>query len=83
LLGFEKIGPIRAYPTVKDRAVVLLRRRIREGFVEDPMPKGLAYFAENPLGPETYARRFMFNGPQMPHSRVGMFLADQRTANAA
>lgn len=83
LLGFEKIGPVRSYPTVKDRAVVLLRRRIREGFVEDPMPKGLAYFAENSLGPEAFARRYMFDGPEMPASRIGMFLAERRTAHAA
>lgn len=83
LLGFEKIGPVRTYPTVKDRAVLLLRLQLRESFLRDPVPKGLAYFGERPLGPKAFAGRFMFNDPQMPQSRIGMFLAGKRTATAA
>ena len=83
LLGFDKIGPVRAYPTVRDRAVVLLRKRISESARRDPMPKGLSYFTERPLGPEAFAQRFSFDDPRMPNSRIGMFLADKRTADAA
>lgn len=83
LLGFDKIGPVRAYPTVCDRAVVLLRIPIRERVERDPRPKGLAYFLDHPLGPEAFAGRFLFDDPQMPSSRLGMFLSDKRTATAA
>jgi len=83
LLGFDRIGPVRSYPTVKDRAVVLLRFRMKECLEIDPIPKGLAHFVQNPLGPDAFERRFRFDSPDVFNSRIGKFLAHKRAALAS
>jgi hypothetical protein len=83
LMGFERIGAVRSYPTVKDRAVVLLRGRVRDVTTMESAPKGLAYFAENPIRAEAFAHRFRFDDPQVAGSRIGRFLAEKRAAVAS
>jgi hypothetical protein len=83
MLGFDRIGPVRSYPTVKDRAVVLLRHRVSQAAPLERTPKGLAYFLENPVGAEAFARRFRFDEASLAGSRIAMLLAGTRAATAA
>lgn len=83
LLGFQRLGAVRSYPTVKDRAVVLLGLNVRQTMAADPMPKGFRHFIDSPLGPEAFSRRFRFDDPRVAGSRIGKFLAEKRTLAAS
>lgn len=85
LLGFQRLGAVRSYPTVKDRAVVLLGVNVRQTMKADPLPKGFRHFIESPLPPDVFSCRFRFDDPRLGESRIGQFLADRkrRPASAA
>jgi hypothetical protein len=78
-VGFEQIGQVRRYPTVKDRAVVLLRLDLHACIALDPRPKALAYFLENPVPAPMFDRRFRFDDPAMANSAIAQFLATRPT----
>jgi hypothetical protein len=83
LLGFERIGPVRSYPTVKDHAVVLLRLRLKESLQAVPLPKGLAYFSEMSVSGKAFEQRFRFDKAQLADSRIGRFLAERKSVPAS
>ena len=83
LLGFERIGPVRSYPTVKDHAVVLLRLRLQESLQAVPLPKGLAYFKEMAVPGKAFDHRFRFDTPELASSRIGRFLAERKNVPAS
>jgi hypothetical protein len=79
--GCKQIGPVKTYPTVKDKAVVLLQFGIKDNPKLRPLPKGLAYFLENPISPTLFDRRFRFDAQAVAASPIGKFLAE-RTVKA-
>jgi hypothetical protein len=83
LLGFQRLGAVRSYPTVKDRAVVLLGVNVKQAMAIDPVPKGVRHFLESPLSPDVFSRRFRFDDPRLSDSRIGRFLADRRRRSAS
>jgi hypothetical protein len=83
LLAFEKIGPIKTYPMVKDHAVVLLRRKLDEIPTETKLPKGLAYFMENALDASVYAHRFLFDPAIVAASPLASYLASRSQSRPA
>lgn len=83
LLGFERIGAVRSYPTVKDHAVVLLRLKLRESLEIVPLPKGLSYFAETPVPAKAFEHRFSFTPAQIANTRIGQFLAQRKDVPAS
>lgn len=83
LLGFERLGAVRSYPTVKDHAVVLLRLQLKESLQMVPLPKGLAYFSESPVTGKAFEHRFRFNPADIADSRVGRFLAQRKDVPAS
>jgi len=72
---FEQLGDIRSYPTVKNNPVALMRLDIHRKMALDPLPKGLAYFKEYALGPETFEGRFPFKESVVASSMLGRFLS--------
>jgi hypothetical protein len=83
LLGFERIGAVRSYPTVKDHAVVLLRLRLKESLAAVPLPKGLAYFSEAAVPAKTFEHRFRFERAQIADTRIGRFIAERQNVPAS
>lgn len=81
LVGFEKIGEICTYPTVKDRAVVLLRLDFTRCEAFSPRPKALSYFIDNPVPAPIFDHRFRFNDPTLATSMVTRYLAERYPAN--
>jgi hypothetical protein len=83
LFSFERLGPIRAYPTVKDNAVVLLRIKLRESLAAVPLARGIAYFVEHPVAPAELKARYRFDDPLLPGSPIGQFLVARRIPMAS
>jgi len=83
LFGFEQIGALRTYSTVKDRPVVLLRFDVSCGSLLHPLPKGIAYFLDHPVDNSIFASRYRFDDPAQPQSPIGQFLAARSIPNAA
>lgn len=83
LLGFQRLGAVRSYPTVKDRAVVLLGVNVKQAIAMDPLPRGVRHFIASPLRPDVFSGRFRFDDPRMSESRIGRFLADRRRRSAS
>lgn len=83
LLGFERIGAVRSYPTVKDHAVVLLRLQLKESLQAVPLPKGLAYFTEAAVPAKAFDHRFRFNPADIIDSRLGRFIAERKPVPAS
>jgi hypothetical protein len=79
--GFDPAGGMRNYPTVKDRPAVLLRFDMHSIPGRQALPKGLAYFAENPVSDAMFDRRFRFDETTIAGSPVARFLAT-RSAKA-
>ena len=73
-LACQKIGAVTTYPIVRDRKVVLLRLNLAEARHLNPLPKGLAYFFENPVSPALFERRFRFNETAVNGSPIDHFL---------
>jgi hypothetical protein len=83
LLGFQRLGAVRSYPTVRDRAVVLLGVNVKHAMRLEPMPKGVRHFMDSPLAPEVFSQRFRFDDPRVAGSRIAKFLADKRAVAAS
>lgn len=83
LLGFQRLGPVRSYPTVKDRAVVLLGLNVKQTMAAEPMPRGFRHFMDNPLSAEAFSRRFRFDPEQIAGSRIGRLLAEKKFVPAS
>lgn len=70
LLGFEIIGPQRAYSAVNNNPVVLLRldwpRQTAATPLSPRLPRGLRYFADHPLTRADFADRYRFPPPPIP-----------------
>lgn len=79
--GFDQAGGMRNYPTVKDRPAVLLRFDMHSIPGRPALPKGLAYFVENPVSDAMFDRRFRFDEATIAGSPVARFLAT-RSAKA-
>jgi hypothetical protein len=78
LIAFEKIGQVKTYPTVKDHAVVLLRLKLDERMEGNKLPKGLAYFYDNPVPASAFANRFLFDRECVTASPLAGFLANHK-----
>lgn len=72
--GFEPAGPERVYPAVNDHPVVYLRGEPTVQLVRDPMPRGLEFFAQNPINPAELAGRYNFPRYEMETSPISEFL---------
>jgi hypothetical protein len=79
--GFDRAGGMRNYPTVKDRPAVLLRFDMHSIPGRQALPKGLAYFVENPVSNAMFDRRFRFDEATIAGSPIARFLAT-RSAKA-
>ncbi len=59
--GFVQAGPQKAYPTVNNRPVVLMRMDIREVLKRPSMPYGLDFCLNNPIAIDTFQERCRFD----------------------
>jgi hypothetical protein len=80
--GFEQAGGMRNYPTVKDRPAVLLRFDMHSIPGRQALPKGLAYFVENPVPSVLFDKRFEFAEGIPPESPLRRFLTSRASASA-
>lgn len=74
--GFEPSGPERTYPAVNDHPVVFLRGEPAIQLARNPMPRGLEYFAQNPIDPAEFERRYRFPTADVGSSPIDSFLND-------
>ncbi len=72
--GFEPCAPERTYPAVNDHPVIFLRGEPAAQLIRDPMPRGLEFFAQNPISPEEFARRYRFPSRDIRSSALTNFL---------
>lgn len=83
MIGFEPIGEEKTYALVNDRPVVLLRLDWQDKCKQPHLPRGLRYFRDNPLPPQTYAQRCVLNEHRIAGSPIQQFIkqsADQYLA---
>ena len=73
--AFEQVGDLRSHPTVKNNPAVLLHMDLRKIATLDPLPKGLRYFADNPLPERVFADRYQFEPEQVAASPIAKFLS--------
>jgi hypothetical protein len=71
--ALEQIGAARAYATVKNNPVVLLRLDFRAK--RDAMPKGLNFFANNHIPSSVFSSRFLFDEPSLAGSTLERYMA--------
>jgi hypothetical protein len=71
--ALEQIGAARAYATVKNNPVVLLRLDFRAK--RNAMPKGLNFFANNQIPSSVFSSRFLFDEPSLTGSTLERYMA--------
>jgi hypothetical protein len=74
MFAFEQIGEIRRYPTVNNAAVTLLRVDMHKIMKIEPLPYGLAFFAERELPAVAFKDRYPFDEPTIRSSRLARYL---------
>ncbi len=79
LLGFDQVGPVKAYATVKDNPVVLLRIDWATATTQDKLPRGLRYLVNNTIAPEYFDDRFDLTGKQLAGTSLEQYLTQQST----
>ncbi len=72
VLGFQVQGPMRTYAVVKDHLVVLLRLDVFGRPNLQPVPKGIRFWLDHPVGHEFFARRFNFDPRQLSGSPIDL-----------
>lgn len=72
--GFETFAEPTAYPMVKDNPVVPLWLPLRDALARPSLPSGLNYVRDNPVPPEEFSQRFMFEPEALRGSLIERFL---------
>lgn len=77
LLGFDQVGPVKTYATVKDNPVVLLRIDWAKATAQQKLPRGLRYLANNTIEPEYFDARYDLAGPGLAGTAIEQYLTQQ------
>jgi hypothetical protein len=77
--AFEEAGPLSTHPSVKHHPVVLLRLDTVAKLQLDPLPKGLAIYAANPLTAEVFDQRLRFTADVIENTIIGEYLRYKRS----
>lgn len=75
LFGFQAVGELRSYSTVKDAPVVLMHADTEWSVKNCAILRAINYFMKNPLPPSTFEDRCRFDPTEMADSPIGRFLA--------
>lgn len=81
--AFEQIGRETVYPTVRNHPVVLLHLDLEAKVKLNPLPRGLALHASEPLEPTAFEPHFVFDLAARQHPRIAGFLGHKGKADAA
>ena len=74
MLGFQHVGAIKAYSTVADNPVALMRLSISQIEEQQPTLRAVNYFIHHPLPAETYADRYRFAPANLIGSPIDLLL---------
>jgi hypothetical protein len=83
MLGFQTLSETRQYPAVRDNPVVLLHMQVPELVRAPKIPRGVAYFLDNPCADEEFALRYRFSDEAFQSSRIALFLAENLAPDAS
>lgn len=73
--GFDVLTPVLGYPTLRGKAVVVLRLRLREHLERgESLPRGLAFVARHPVERHAFAHRCLFHDDEVAKSLLALFL---------
>lgn len=74
MLGFEQLGAIKSYSTVKNNPVALMRGKIRHMLDHQASYRAVAYAMKHPLPESTFDQRFMFTKAELSNSLLDRYL---------
>lgn len=78
--AFEQFADESVCPSVRDHPVVPLKMDIKGNMQLDPLPRGLRYFAENPMNGAFFQTRFAFDPADLAGSPIEAALHALRPA---
>jgi hypothetical protein len=81
--GFAVFDETAGCPSVGGSPMVPLRLKIAETYEQPKLPRGLAYFKANPLGPEAFAQRIRLSHRAIAGTCIAQYLNERARAPMA
>lgn len=72
--GFDTIGPVTVYPTVRNQPVVLLRLDIPGQMRCNPLPRGVDMYLRNPLSSDAFDQRYPLEPRRVTSTPIARYL---------
>ncbi len=79
-IAFQPFGELAAHPTVCDAPVIPMRLDLTTKLKLNPLPRGLKFFLDQPLGPEAYADRYPFDPQALADTPIEQYLREKQAA---
>ena len=82
LFGFQRFAEDAGCPAVNGSPMVPMVLPIHVNLKLDPLPKGLAYFSENPLKAKAFERRLLLSAEEIAATSIHWYLTEQYRCGA-